>query len=255
MERLNNEQPSGISGNALKIWGLLFLVAGAIGRGLLQTRLLGVGTGSTEQLLAAMDANMGAATAAIVLQAIQSCATPIFAFLLLEGFQKTSNLRNYILRILGMALLSEIPYNLVVANQVWDLSTRNPAFSLVLGLVMLYLYDRFPGKNVRNVLIKVLVTVAALVWAKMLSIEDGACMVVILAGMWAFRAKPVMRSFAGATMAIVCTLFSYYYVAAPMGILAVHGYNGEKGNGSRLTNYLAYPALLLLVAGACWVVF
>lgn len=255
MERLSDNSPSGISGNALRTWGLLFLAAGAIGRGLLQTRLLGVGSANTQQLLAAMDANMGAATLAIVLQAIEACAMPIFAFLLLEGFQNTSNFKNYLLRVLGVAVLSEIPYNLAVSAKLLDTATRNPVFGLVLGLVVLYLYDRFPGKTFQNVLIKVLVTVAALVWASMLNIEGASCLVVILACLWAFRAKPMLRNFAGATGAIVCSMISPFYMASPMGILVVHMYNGEKGNVNRMVSYLAYPALLLLVAAACWLVF
>ena len=37
-----------------------------------------------------------------------------------------------------------------------------------------------------------------------------------------------------------------FYMASPMGFLAVHLYNGEKGEQNRLVNYLTYPALLLL---------
>ena len=41
-------------------------------------------------------------------------------------------------------------------------------------------------------------------------------------------------------------------MAAPMGFLAIHFYNGEKGEENRLVNYLAYPVILLAVglAGA-----
>lgn len=257
MERLStpNKAPFGISANALRIWGLLFLTAGAVGRGLLQTRLLGVGSANTEQLLAAMDANMGAATAAIVLQIVEACAAPIFAFLLVEGFTHTKNFKNYLLRVLAVAVISEIPYNLAISGVLLNLESRNPAFGLVLGLVMLSLYARYPGKTLKNILIKVMVTAAALVWAKMLAIDSANCMVVILAGLWAFRKKPMLRTFGGALVTMLCVVMDPLYMVAPMGFLAVHTYNGEQGGANRVTNYAAYPALLLLVAGACWVVF
>lgn len=256
MERLSNRKtPTGISGNALRIWGFLFLVAGTIGRGLIQTRLLGVGNASTEQLIAAMDANAGAAPVAIVLQALEACATPIFAFLLLEGFTRTKNFKNYLLRVLGVAVISEIPYNLAISNMVLNFDSRNPAFGLVLGLVMLHLYDRYPGFKLQNALIKVVVTVAALVWARMLAIESGNCMVLILVGLWAFRKKPMLRTFGGALVTMLCVVLDPMYMAAPMGFLAVHSYNGTRGNENRLVSYLAYPALLLLIALACWFVF
>ncbi len=257
MERLtnHNDETTGISATALRVWGLLFLVAGAIGRGLIQTRLLGVGSASAEQLLAAMDANMGAATTAIVLQAVEACATPIFAFLLVEGFRRTSNFKNYLLRVLGVAALSEIPYNLAVSATFLDMETRNPAFGLVICLVMLYLYDRYPGFKIQNILIKVLVTVAALVWANMLEVVSANCMILILAGIWAFRKNQLLRTFGGALVAMFCSLVNPLYLAAPMGFLVVHCYNGNQGRSPKALNYAAWPALLLLVTAACWLVF
>ena len=82
----------------------------------------------------------------------------------------------------------------------------------------------------------------------MLSVEYGACMVIVVAVLWAFRKKPMLRNIAGATAAILCSLSSLFMMAAPMGILAVHYYNGEKGEDNALVNYLAYPVILLVVA-------
>ena len=45
MERLTgNTRPAGIGAGALRTWGLIFLLAGAVGRGLIQNTLLGLGT-------------------------------------------------------------------------------------------------------------------------------------------------------------------------------------------------------------------
>ena len=74
----------------------------------------------------------------------------------------------------------------------------------------------------------------------------GTCsLLVIFAVLWAFRAKPMLCSIAGATASMVCCLFSMFFLAAPMGFLAVHFYNGEKGADNRRVNYLVYPVLLL----------
>ena len=42
---------------------------------------------------------------------------PIYAFLIVEGFRKTSNVFKYILRILALAIISEIPYDLMIFNK------------------------------------------------------------------------------------------------------------------------------------------
>ena len=71
MERLGETRPSGMNTNGLRTWGMLFVVAGIIGRSVLQKQLLGVGTVSGTQLLEVMQ-NSGAmaiAAAALVLLA------------------------------------------------------------------------------------------------------------------------------------------------------------------------------------------
>ena len=57
----------------------------------------------------------------------------------------------------------------------------------------------------------------------------------------------MLRGMGGAVAALVCSVFSLFYMASPMGFLAVHFYNGEKGPDNRTVNYLAYPVLLLAV--------
>ena len=45
-------------------------------------------------------------------------AYPIFAFMIVEGYFHTSNLKAYVKRLFIFALLSEIPFNLVMGSQM-----------------------------------------------------------------------------------------------------------------------------------------
>ncbi len=247
MERLSKERPTGITGSGLRTWGLVFLAMGIFSRGILQTRVLGVGQLTAQQLLAVMENNMMAATLALVLQAVESCAAPIYALLVVDGFQRTGNYRDYLLRVLGLAVLTELPYNLAMSGRLLDMGSRNPVFGVALCLIVLYFYRRYEEKGLKNTAIKAVVTLAGVIWANMLRIQDGGCLLVLAAVIWIFRKKPMFRNFAGMSAAVLCTLFSPFYLAAPMGFLAIHFYNGEKGESGRLVNYLAYPALLLVV--------
>lgn len=64
-------------------------------------------------------------------------AFPIFAFLIVEGFRRTSNKFKYILRILVLAIISEIPYDLMVFNRPICFDVQNVIFTYFVGLLML----------------------------------------------------------------------------------------------------------------------
>ena len=246
MERLGNTKPSGMNANGLRAWGMIFVVAGIISRSVLQNRFLGVGSITGAELVQVMQASQNAmyiATAALVLQAMETCAVPIFAFLLVEGFRKAESPKAYAIWVALVAVVSEIPYNLAMSQKVLDLSSRNPAVGLLLGLALLYLYRRFEGKKA----ICVIATIAGFAWAWMLGIDHGAAMVLMIATMWLLRKKPAVRSFVGAAVGVLCTIGSMFYLAAPMGFLAIHFYNGEEGADNQIVNMVFYPVVLLVI--------
>ena len=251
MNQIGKRKKRTINGNALRTWALLFLAAGVLGRGLIQNHILGVGNLTTQQLLEVMGASeqaMALATCALVLQALETCAVPLYALMLVEGVQNTSDFPAYFKRILGLAVLCELPYNLAMHGKLLFLSDRNPVFALVMCLVMLYLFSRFPEGKKANTLVKMIITIAAILWCEMLKIEYGSATVLIVSVMWAFRKNSLYRNFAGAAAAIVCTVMSMYFLAAPMAFMIINGYDGEKSTNSRRVNYLAYPAMLAAVA-------
>lgn len=253
MERLNDrsvKRPSGISANGIRIWGLVLLAASLIGRSLIQFRIFGVGSATAEELLAIMGESqkmMYLAAISVILQACEAGAAVIFAFLMAEGAQKTSDMKAYVVRVAMIAVLSEIPYNLALSGKAIDLSSRNPVFGLVVGLATLWFYKLYPGLNGKHLLSKIVATVGAYLWCAMLNISHGICVVFIGLILWAFQKKHQMRIYAGALVAILCSLISPFYMAAPIVFLLLHAYNGDKGESNRVINYLSYPVMLIVV--------
>ena len=246
MERLGHNKPSGLHAGNLRTWGMLFAVAGIISRSLLQNQMLGTGIRNPAELLELMQSSetaMVIATAALVLQAMETVAVPIFVFLLAEGFQHTSNRKNYFFRVAGLALLTEIPFDIAMNQKVLEFGSQNPVLGLVLCMIVLYLFERFSGKK----LICVIMALAGMAWALMLKIEHGIPMVLMICVIRIFRNKRMFMGFSGMAAAALCIGISPFYLAAPMGFLVTHFYNGEPGNSSRLVNYLFYPVLLLAV--------
>lgn len=255
MERINTPKPRGVSSAGLRIWGMLFLLVGMLGRSLLQNRMLGLGAANAQQLLEGVlstETGMAIATVSLVMQALETMAAPVFCFLLVEGVQRTSNFGMYFARVAGVAALSELPYNFAMSGKLLDFSSRNPVFGLVLAMILLYLYRRFEKPGFQNVVLKALFTIAGVLWGQMLNIADGACCVILVAVLWGLRKKVMLRNVLGCAMSFACSLFNPFFMVAPMSFLMLHFYNGEKGEGNRVMNYLAYPVLLLVtgVVGA-----
>ena len=236
----------------LRTFGLVFLACGLIGKGILQNHLLGLTRLDPQGLLEILNAsqqNMILVTVSLVLQAMETCAAPIYALLLVNGVKHTSNLGKYLFRVAALALVTELPYSLAVKGSL-TAPGLNPVFATLLSLILLYLYTRFPGTSFKAVAMKVLLTLAGIVWGKMLSIEAGSAMVVLVAALWMLREKPLYRNFAVAVGCALCVVFSPFFLAAPMGLLAVHFYNGEESDNSPWVKYLAYPVLVALTAAA-----
>jgi hypothetical protein len=247
MERLRTEQPKGLTTAGLRKWGMFFLLAGMFGRGILQTRFLGISDLNNAQLLetlAQSDAAMMFATVSLVLQFVESCAAPIFCLLLAEGFANTSNKERYLLRVLGEAAISEIPFNFAMSARFFDLTSRNPAFGIAMSLLLLYLYHRFGEKNFTNTLLKIAFTLATFFWCAVLKIENSFLCLVVTLAFWCFRKKPMVRNLMAGVASILGSIFSLFNLAAPLAMVVIHFYNGEKGEENKLMSYLFYPLAL-----------
>lgn len=67
---------------------------------------------------------------------------PLFAFCLVDGYMRTSNKKRYFIRLLILAIVSEIPFNLFISGQVIDWSNKNVIFTYLLGFLLLEAWDR-----------------------------------------------------------------------------------------------------------------
>ena len=240
-----------ISSKGLRLWGLLFVAAGLFGRTIVQNGLLQLGSLSTDELLAAMDASesiMQYATLALTLQAIESLATPIFAFLLVEGYIHTSDIKKYMIRVGILAAASELLFNFATTGKIFDLDSRNPVFGLLLALVVLYLFNRFPEKKIGHIAIKVLVFAISFAWVEMLRIQDGAPIVLMVSVFWLFRKKSGLRILFGCVAAFACALFSPFYMFSPLAFIPIFMYNGQRGEENKIMNYAVYPVMLIVFA-------
>lgn len=69
-------------------------------------------------------------------------AYPIFAFMLVEGFRKTSNLKKYLLRMLIFALISEIPFDLMTGGTWLFATQQNVMWTFIISMLCMLLIEQ-----------------------------------------------------------------------------------------------------------------
>ncbi|MCD8146476.1 MAG: conjugal transfer protein TraX [Clostridiales bacterium] len=234
-----------VTGTKLKVYACITMLFYTIGVAVVQNGLIHVNQYSSEELSQALSGDshlMVLSGWASVLQLIGGLAVPVFAFLLVEGFVHTSSVKNYLLRLLAFAVLSEVPYDLAMNGVLWDTGSQNTLFTLAVCLVMLYglrLLEQRPGLGWK--LFQVLVVLAAAVWCNLLRLGCGLCMVLVCAIFYKLYDRKGVRLLLGCAVSVM-------YVTGPFSGYLLWNYCGERGwDKNKYLFYVFYPLHLLVL--------
>ncbi|MCC8066191.1 MAG: conjugal transfer protein TraX [Clostridiales bacterium] len=243
----------GFTADGLKQFACAAMLIQNIGIAVVENGLIHLDQYTQEELSAAMETDsqlMTLAGVGSVMQIIGGLAVPIFAFLLVEGFLYTSDYRNYLLRLLGFAVISEIPYDLAISGKWMDWSSQNALVTMAVCLMMLY-FLRMLGKRAEDgsgrgsriavVLLQLLLVLCAILWVTMLRGEFGLCMVLLTAVFYLLYDKKGLKLVLGA-------LISLLYVSGPLAFYGIWCYTGErKERLPKYAYYVFYPLHLLVL--------
>ncbi len=200
-------------------------------------------------------------------------AFPLFAFMIAEGAVHTRDRRRYALRLLLLAVVSEIPFNLV-AGGTWSFpADQNTVFTLLLGLLAIWAGDLIcgarpgcesrgtsgigAGKSGTGLLqipagyeryVRVLAAVPFGLAAYYLKTDYDFLGVMLIVILYTLRTEPQLRTMVCGTL-LLCMYMNFYGVAACVAIFLINRYNGEKGGGSGNVFYAFYPLHLLVIWG------
>lgn len=216
----------GISSNGLKILALIFMILDHVGAVLLpQYRIL---------------------------RYIGRLSFPLYCFLIVEGFSYTKNVYKYGLRLLIFAFISEIPFDLAIHKEMLEFEGQNVFFTLFIGLVVIYLAQRF-----YNMSIGFIACLLGMGAALILKTDYSIYGVLTIYCFYLFRSQPVSMIFSivfiNLVMGVGGTGSQKYAALAMIPILL---YSGKKRRGSiekkesmliKYLFYIAYPLHLLIL--------
>lgn len=81
------------------------------------------------------------------LTCIGRLAFPVFAFMITEGYFHTSDVKKYAKRMLVFALISEIPFNLMVSSAIVFPIHQNVLFTFLIGLGLVHINETVRKKD------------------------------------------------------------------------------------------------------------
>lgn len=184
-----------------------------------------------------------------IMRMVGRISFPIFTFLIVEGFRKTNNLFKYILRLLVLAIVSEIPYDLMVFNEVFtvrSLEVQNVVFTYVIGLVMLivvrYMYA-FPT------VLTILPAIIAGFLTHLLKTDYAELGIILMYIFYIFRHDLNLMCIITIVLTFIYSFQNYYGVAA-LSVIFIYLYDGTKGDiDFRRFRYIFYPLHMLILYG------
>lgn len=202
------------------------------------------------------------------LTCIGRAAFPIFSFLLAEGFRHTRNLGNYVKRLLFAALLSEIPFDLMVSGSVFDPFHQNVLWTFLLAIGVLRINEQCREKAFWKRAAVAAATAVLGALAGLLTFSDYLHVGVLTVLVFYFFRGRSWYCFAGQALCLYFLNFEALggleYVFSLKGmtivipqqgfallaLIPIWLYQGRRGYHSRAMswlNYLFYPVHMLLL--------
>ena len=168
-----------------------------------------------------------------IMRKIGRLALPIFCFLASEGFLHTRNFKKYAFSLLIFALISEIPFDLMVGGSLFYPAKQNIYFTLLLGVLAIYIFE-----NVAHEFKKSVFMIAIALLSIFLRVDYGINGTLLILLMY------VLRKHAAAQ-----TILSYPLLSGGVFALAafipINMYNGQRGfiksNILKYGFYVFYP--------------
>lgn len=193
------------------------------------------------------------------LRCVGRLAFPIFAFFLGEGFRFTHSRRQYLLRLVLFALLSELPFNQMVYGRWIAPSGQNVLWTLALGLCAIACVQRAPSEPGLHSLFWYSAAAGCCLLGQLLRTDYGAFGVLLCLLFYCTRGLPGRFWICGGIFLLMCYAFQFVFlpgIPIPLEALALpafpllatyHGRRSHRQLPIRYAFYWFYPLHMLLL--------
>ena len=194
------------------------------------------------------------------LTCIGRIAFPIFAFLITEGYIHTSNINKYIKRMVIFAIITEIPFNLMVSASPIYPFHQNVLWTFVISLLTLK-YLNFD--NTKNIFKSILIIILAIIIATITMCDYFGTGVMMVVGFYIFRKSKLLQLLMmiyvnmiliqGYSYPIDIAGYTYYFPQqgfALLSLIFIWLYNGKQGYHAKwfkIFCYAFYPLHMLIL--------
>lgn len=179
-------------------------------------------------------------------------AFPIFAFQISEGYTHTNNLKKYFLRLFIFAIISQIPF-MIFTRIISNDFILNIFFTLLIGLISIYIYDKSKYK-----ILGIVVAILLGILSNLTHCDYGFYGVAIIFLFYSLKSNPIHSSIAFMLVTTIKYLIyiikygfynTYFYllICTLIPIIFISLYNGKKGKNTKYLLYFFYPVHLLLI--------
>ena len=193
---------------------------------------------------------------------------PIYAFMIVEGYFHTKDLKKYVYRLLIFAIISEIPFNLAMGSRIFFPIHQNVLWSFLIAIGLIHLNEKVKEKQVWiRVLVGAATVSIAYIGGIVTFVDYYNAGILMILTFYFFRGKK-WWNYLGQLLCmwyINCEMlggFGYeinlfgdtYFLArqsiALLALIPIWLYKGKQGYHSKLLQsiyYIFYPLHLLIL--------
>ena len=181
-------------------------------------------------------------------------AFPIFAFQAVQGYIYTKDFKKHMLKLFIFACISQIPFMLFLSTFTEEILTLNIFFTLFLGLLALFVYDKC-----KNKVLGFLFVILTSIIAYFIHVDYGAFGILLMFCFYFFKDK---KGSMAITTIVLCFLrFVPDIIASPvlwyiyiqcaiftaLSLIFILFYNKKEGPKAKYFFYIFYPLHLLIL--------